>query len=325
MQIAIIFNPGAGTSPIARQNVSDKEFEAELLHLLHDLGKDAEVHYTTVTDPGEGIARELAARRTDLVLAVGGDGTVHSVARGLLGSETALGIIPAGTMNNLAYCLGIAMDLKAACALLLDGVRRPIDVGSINGHLFLEVAGVGLEAALYPAAEAVKSRGLYSTLKGTLSGLSTLLMFRPPRMSVRFDNEKLRTYRAIQITICNTPYYGVRLSIAPGITMNDGWLDTVVYTNFSKGEYLRHAISITQGQRPLASKTIYRRVKSLRLDAQRPIEIHADGVVIGTTPAEIAILPAALKVLVPQKPAPGLLAEGEKPVHRFIVKGKTYV
>jgi YegS/Rv2252/BmrU family lipid kinase len=325
MQIAVIFNPGAGESLTARQSLSDAEFETELLQTLRDLGREAEIYYTTATDPGEGIAKELAARQTDLVLVVGGDGTIHSVARGLLGSETTLGIIPAGTMNNLAYCLGIPMDLKEACALLVDGVRRRIDVGSINGHIFLEVAGIGLEAALYPAAEAVKSRGILSTLKGVLSGLSTLMKFRPPRMYVMFDHGKWRTYRAIQITICNTPYYGVRLSIAPGITANDGWLDTVVYTNFSKSEYIRHAISITQGRRPLASKTVYRRMKSLRIHTRRPIEIHADGTVIGTTPAEISLLPAVLKVLVPQKPAPGLLAEGEWPVNSFIAKGKAYV
>ncbi|HEY3992192.1 MAG TPA: diacylglycerol kinase family protein [Ktedonobacteraceae bacterium] len=328
MQTAVILNPGAGTSPIAQQHVSDEEFEANLLRILHDLEIDAEVYYTTLEDPGEGIARQLADKQTDLVIAVGGDGTMHSVARGLLGSSSVLAIIPAGTMNNLAYSLGIPQNLQAACAILVAGEARAIDVGSINKQIFLEVAGVGLEAALYPAAEEVKSRGFFSVLKGACSGLWTLLNFHPPEMSITFDHEKARTYRALQLTACNAPYYGVHMNTAPGIFMNDGWLDIVLYTNFSKSEFLRHALSISRGQRPFAPKLIYRRVKSLTVRTNPAIDIHADGTVIGKTPAEITIMPGVLKVQVPRTPVAGLLAvnQEQKRLRRFSIRrGKTYV
>jgi len=325
MQVAVILNPVAGSSLIAKQNHSEADVETLLRQTLHDLKIDAEIFYTTPEDSGEGIARDLTTRHTDLVIAVGGDGTIHSVARGLLDSASVLGIIPMGTMNNLAYSLGIPDNLQEACAVLTDGKARSIDVGSINDHIFLEVAGVGLEAALYPAAEAVKSRNLLSTLTGAFSGLWKLINFRPPQVSVSFDHEKSRTYHAIQVTACNTPYYGVRLNIAPGIAMNDSWLDIVLYTNFSKGEYIRHALSISQGRRPFTPKIIYRRAKSLRIYSSTAIDIHADGNVIGTTPAEITIIPGALKVLVPQKPVPGLIFEREEPKHylkRFLRKVK---
>lgn len=327
MQIAVILNPSAGNSLIAQQNIPEVGLEPMLLQTLHEMEIDAEVYYTTPEDAGESIARKLAASHTDLVIAVGGDGTIHSVARGLLNSSSVLGIIPVGTMNNLAYSLGIPDDLKEACALLANGEVRTIDAGSINHHLFLEVAGVGLEAALYPAAEAVKSRGILSTLNGAVNGLWTLINFHPPQVSVAFDHEKPHTYRAIQITACNSPYYGLRLNVAPGIVMNDGWLDVVLYTNFSKSEYIHHAFSISQGRRPFTPKVVYRRAKSLRIDANTAIEIHADGNVIGTTPAEITMIPRALKVLVPQKPVPGLLDEKKTPknyLKRFMRKGKTY-
>ncbi len=325
MHMAIVFNPAAGASLIATQSIPGEELEATLLQTLHELAIEAEIYYTTPEDPGEGIARQLAAERSDCVIAVGGDGTIHSVARGLLGSKSVLGIIPAGTMNNLAYSLGIPADLQTACAILANGETRAIDVGSINQHIFLEVAGIGLEAALFPAAEEVKSRGILSTLKGAFDGLHTLLTFHPPQMSVTFDNEKPRTYRAIELTVCNTPYYGVHLNIAPGIAMNDGWLDVVLYTNFSKSEYIRHAISISQGKRTLSPKIIYRRVKSLRIRTNEAIEFHADGTVLGVTPAEIRVLPGALKVQVPKNPAPGLVAEKHKIIHRPTKRGKIYV
>jgi len=329
MHRAIILNPSAGTSLLAKQHRAEAEFETVLLQTLRDLAIEAEIYHTTLEDPGEGIARQLAARQIDLVIAAGGDGTIHSVARGLLGSSSVLGIIPAGTMNNLAYSLGIPADLQAACAILANGETRSIDVGSINQHVFLEVAGIGLEAALYPAAEEVKSRGIWSTLKGVVNGLWTLLKFRPPQVSVTFEHEKARTYRAIQITACNAPYYGVHLNIAPNIAMNDGWLDIVLYTNFSKGEYMRHALSISQGRRPFTPKIVYRRAQSLLIRSNTTIELHADGTAIGTTPAEITLRPDALKVLVPQKPVPGLLTSEQKAQsqhhRRSHKRGKAYV
>lgn len=328
MRTAIIFNPAAGSSLLAQQHIPENDVEMVLLQRLRELSIDAEVYYTTPEDPGEGIARQLAESRAGLIVAVGGDGTIHAVARGLLASSSVLGIIPAGTMNNLARSLGIPEDLADACALLAHGEAQPVDVGRINQHLFLEVAGVGLEAALYPAAEAVKSAHVFDTLKGVLHGLRTLMSFRPPPISVTFDQERPRTYRAIQITACNAPYYGLHMNVAPGIFMNDGWLDAVLYTNFSKSEYLRHALSISQGKRPFAPKIVCRRVRSLHIDAATPIEIHADGVVVGTTPAEISILPGALKVLVPPMPVPGLLHEKRKRrlfPPRFLRKGKMYV
>ena len=329
MQTSVIVNPGAGLSPIAKQHVSDEEFTATLLQILRDLGIEAEVYYTTLDDPGEGIARQLADKHADLVIAVGGDGTIHSIARGLLGSSTTLGIIPAGTMNNLAHSLGIPQDLHAACAILVDGEARAIDVGSINKQVFLEVAGVGLEAALYPAAEEVKSRGILTALRGVYDGLLALLSFRPPQMSVAFDNERPRTHRAIQITACNAPFYGAHFNVAPGIFMNDGLLDIALYTNFSKSEYLRHALSISRGQRPFTPKIIYRRVKTLSIRANPAIEIHADGTVIGKTPAEITVIPGALKVQVPLKATPGLLSSMQKAQKQrrklFLRRKKIYV
>lgn len=325
MRIALIFNPYAGASLLSGAHLSPEEFQALLLATLCDLGIEAELYPTTLADPGEGIARQLACKRTDVVVVVGGDGTIHSVVRGLLGSSCVLGIIPAGTMNNLARSLGIPEDLQEACAILRSGEVRALDLGKINQHLFLEVAGVGLEAALYPAAEAVKGSGLFAILRGVVTGLWTLLRFQPAPMTVTFGGEKPRTYRAIQVTVCNSPYYGIHLNLAPGIIMNDGWLDAMIYTNFSKSAYLRHAFAIARGQRSLTPKGIFRRVKTLTIRASREMELHADGVVVGSTPAEISILPGAIRVLVPQKLGPGLLAATQDTRRRSRHKGKTYV
>ncbi|HEY0755231.1 MAG TPA: diacylglycerol kinase family protein [Ktedonobacteraceae bacterium] len=331
MRLALIVNPDAGTSPIAKTHLSDQEFKTTLLETLRELDIEADVYSTTPDDPGEAIARQLASEKTRFIVVVGGDGTIHSVVHGMLGSASILGIIPAGTMNNLAYSLGIPTDLRDACALLRDGEIAAIDAGKINDHLFLEVAGVGLEAALYPSAEKIKSSGL-SSIKAFFEGLSILRNFRSPLMQVTFDSEKPRTYRALEITICNSPYYGVHFNLKPDIFLNDGWLDVAIYKNFSKSEFFRHAFAITQGRRTLTPKIIFRRVKTLRIRSSKVVKVEADGEVIGSTPAEITILPGALNVLVPQKPGPGWLLAPEEtvqPTHNDIQgarnEGKQYV
>lgn len=306
MRIALILNPVAGTALTARPQLPKDTLEALLLEILSNQGIAPEIYYTTPEDPGQEIARRLANEGVDMVVAVGGDGTIHEVASGLIGSTSVLGIIPAGTMNNVARSLGIPDELEGACAVLINGEARLIDVGCLNGRTFLEVAGVGFEAALFPAASNLTSRGFRSTLWGAVSGLYTLFRFRAPHVQISFDNEKPRTYRALQVTICNAPYYGPRLRVASGIFMDDGWLDAVLYTDFSKKEYIRHAISISQGRRPFTPKVLHRRTRALHIKTDEPVEIQADGVAHGHTPVQITIVPHALNVQVPQMPGPGL-------------------
>jgi diacylglycerol kinase family enzyme len=88
--------------------------------------------------------------------------------------------------------------------------------------------------------------------------------------------------------------------------MDDGWLDAVLYTDFSKREYIRHAISISQGRRPFTPKILHRRTRALHIKTDEPVEIQADGVAHGHTPVQITIVPHALNVQAPQMPGPGL-------------------
>ena len=285
--------------------MSPEETEIAILTGLRTYGIEPELYHTTPEDTGRGLATRAAAAHAELVIAAGGDGTIHAVASGLIGTQSTMGIIPTGTMNNLAHSLNIPDTIPAACIALATGETRLIDVGKINEHFFLEVAGIGLEAALFPAAEEVKSPGLLSTLHGAISGVKTLLRFKPTRLRISFDERQRRPYEAIQVTICNAPFYGIHFQVASNVLMDDGLLDVIIYRNFSKLEYIRHAISISQGRRLYQPKIRHRRAKSLYINADQAMEIHADGEPFGYTPAQITIVPAALHVRV-GVPAPGL-------------------
>jgi diacylglycerol kinase (ATP) len=312
MRAVLILNPTSGISTVTTKAMSPEETEAAILGALRSYGVEPQVYYTTPEDTGQGLSTRAAADHADVVIAAGGDGTIHAVAKGLIGTQTVLGIIPTGTMNNLARSLGIPDTVEAACEVIAQGETRTIDVGDINGHAFLEVAVIGLEAELFPAAEEIKAPGLISTLHGLIEGLRTILAFKPPRLSISFDDRRRRPYQALQVTICNAPFYGPHFQVAPNVLMDDGLLDVVVYKNFSKFEFIQHGISITQGRRVYQPKITYRKVKSLRISTEQPIEIMVDGEIRGQTPALVRTIPAALSVRVPGLQAPGLHVEKKK-------------
>jgi diacylglycerol kinase (ATP) len=301
MRTILILNPASGASTMAPNHHTLEENKETIVSSLRTAGlEEVETWYTTPEDPGYGLARQAAQEGADLVIAAGGDGTLHSVASGLIGTNSTLGIIAVGTMNNIAHSLDISEDITEACEIIANGATCYVDVGKINGHLFLEVAGIGLEAALFPAAEELKSPGFVSSLHGATKGLFTLFKFKSTRFRASFDGHKVRSFKAIQISICNTPYYGAHLRFAPDAVMDDGLLDVLIYKNFSKLDYIRHAISISQGRRALKQKISRRRVKSLAIYADQPVEIHADGEIQGQTPAKVEIAPGVLRVRVPK-------------------------
>lgn len=306
MRAALIMNPTSGVSAMSATDGTAEEHEQAILAALRPYGIEPKVYHTTPEDTGQGLAAQAAREGADLVIAAGGDGTIHAVASGLIGTQSTLGIIAIGTMNNLAHSLSIPQTIEGACEVIARGVTRTIDVGVINEHPFLEVAGIGLEAALFPAAEEIKSPGLRSTIQGIIAGLRTLFSFKPATLRISLDGRQKRPYKALEVTICNSPYYGAHFEVAPGTLMNDGLLDVVIYRNFSKLEYLQNVLAISLGRHPFERKMIHRRVKSMRVEARHPVEIQVDGSPQGYTPATVRMLPAALHVRVASENVPGL-------------------
>jgi diacylglycerol kinase (ATP) len=320
MRSVLILNPVSGESAIAEAESHAEHEQLEtsedaILHGLQAHNITPDVWYTTPEDPGAGLANKAVDEGRELVIVAGGDGTVHAVASALIGRECVLGIIPMGSMNNLAHSLGIPLPIDEACAVIATGEPQSIDVGQINGQAFIEVAGVGLEAALFPAAEEFKTPGLLMTIRGVLDGLRTLLAFKPARLKISFDGTSGRPYDAIQVTICNAPYYGLHFQVAPDAVMDDGLLDIVIYSHFSKLEYLLHSVSISQGRRVYQPKITHRRAKTLRISANERVEVQADGFPHGFTPVEVKVMPGALRVLSQSAHAPGLRGRGVASVY----------
>ncbi|HEY7984249.1 MAG TPA: diacylglycerol kinase family protein, partial [Ktedonobacterales bacterium] len=229
--------------------------------------------------------------------AVGGPGAPRPVA---------LGILPLGTMNNIAHSLGIPESLDDACEVLAHADPRPVDVGTVNGQLFVEVVGAGLEALLVPWADALKGH-LWRHPAAPLRLLGLLRRVRAARVALDLDGQQIAT-RALQVTVCNAPRYGLSFAAAPDARMDDGWLDVVVYAGDSAWPLIGHYWRMLGGRRDTAPGVRRFRARAIRITPHSaPWPVHTDGTPATTTPATIRVLPGALTVITP--PAPEAAAE----------------
>ncbi|HET7702172.1 MAG TPA: diacylglycerol kinase family protein, partial [Candidatus Limnocylindrales bacterium] len=225
-RIRVIWNPSAGSKGGISTNGLTEEQVRELMARAR-LG--SELVATTSAEDALAQAGDAVSRRYDLVVAVGGDGTVAGIAGKLLGSSTALGILPLGSVMNIARSLGIPRDVGAAADAIATGSEAVIDVGEVAGRPFYEAGSVGMNAAMFREAQRFDD-GDWSSIVRTLW---VALRYRPARMTIDLDDGQIRT-RALMITVSNGPYSGAGMTVAPGARLDDGRFDVRVFRRFSK-------------------------------------------------------------------------------------------
>jgi YegS/Rv2252/BmrU family lipid kinase len=239
---------------------------------------------------------------------MGGDGTLGTVIRGIAGSKVKLGIIAAGTENDIAGSLGIPDDLKEACALIASGHTRRLDLGQISTtktkkFYFFMVSTIGLTATLFPMISEVPE-GKYSGIK---KAMMTFLKYdSKPTVFLTLDEESKIEVETMLVTIANTPIIGLKNLVAPDASMDDGLLDIAVYPNFSKAELLSYfAKSAHESSTP--DRTIQRyRARKIKVKTSPKLDVAAEGIILGKGTARIKVLPRALRVIAPE---PGTGAE----------------
>jgi YegS/Rv2252/BmrU family lipid kinase len=262
--------------------------------------RDYAVYLTREAGHATDLARDAVAAGADLVLAVGGDGTVNEVARGVMGSPAALGIVPVGSGNGLARALRIPLQPGRALAALETGVRRRIDVGFLNGQPFLNVAGVGFDAVVgHTFHERGKKGGRRGILGYVRIGLFELVAYRAPRLAIEAGGERL-DLPAFVVTFANGPQYGSGAVINPGGRLDDGRLEVVVFEDGPRLRTLAAAPRMFLGG--VERSVGYRRLagSSATVTAGAPVAVHCDG---DPSPSaariEVELRPRALEVMVP--------------------------
>ncbi len=289
--IRVIVNTSAGSKGgLPTNTTATPDVEA----VLDQVGIEAEVVESASASQASRLAAEAVRKRYPAVVAVGGDGTMGVIASELLGSSTALGVLPGGSVMNIPRMLGVPRDLAAAATVLATGVVRKIDVGEARGQPFFESASVGMNAAMFREAQRFEDGDRMSVLRA----FWVAFRYRPARMQIELDDGIIRT-RALTVTVSNGPYTGAGMTVAPDARLDDGCLDIRVFEHFSKAELIRHFASIAFGRRRYVPHISTYRSRFVRISSRHPLPARADSRDLGTTPVEFRVLPGALQVIVP--------------------------
>jgi diacylglycerol kinase (ATP) len=296
VSVAVIVNPISGTGgrpEIARQRVDRAAAE------LRRRGIDGSVDMSERPGHARELARDALDRGVRLVLAWGGDGTVNEVASVLAFSNAALGIVPSGSGNGLARELGIPFDPAAAFDVALRaGIDRIIDAGELDGHLFFNIAGIGLDArvALRFAAGGLVRRGFWRYLE---IAVGELLTFAPDEHTITVDGASERV-RALVIAIANGRQYGNGALIAPHAAPDDGKLDVVTVAQRPLPVTLAQLPRLFDGTVDRVRGVTTRRGETVEITSGRPVVFHVDGEPFaGGALVRATVRPGALRVRVP--------------------------
>lgn len=186
---------------------------------------DVDIRFTERVGHAQEISKQCVEDGFDIIVAVGGDGTINEVASEMIGSDCILGIIPRGSGNGLARHLGISRSVNKALGLINSAHTFKIDTASINGKTFISIAGVGFDAKVAELFANSKKRGFLSYFKIIAEKYAT---YRPKKYSITLDSGKTMTTKALFISIANSNQFGYNTTIAPNAKLNDGKLDICI-------------------------------------------------------------------------------------------------
>ncbi len=293
-RVRILLNPSSGAKVGISTNAATEE-DVRRVAAAHGLGD--EVVVTESEEHGIATAQAAADEGYDVVVAAGGDGTIAAIAGALAGRDTVLGILPLGSLMNVARSLGIPRDLDEAAAVIATGQIRAVDIGEANDIPFMEAGSVGLNAAMFAEADRIDA----GDFRAIVPALRLLAKFPPSRMTLHLDDRIVAT-RALTVIVANGPYMGLGFTVAPDADVADGKLDVVVYSRFSRMELVRHFAGVAFGRQRYSPKVTTYRSSNVRIESRRPLPCAADSRDLGATPVTFRALPGALRVIVPAKP-----------------------
>jgi YegS/Rv2252/BmrU family lipid kinase len=301
-EIALIVNPSAGGGRAAR---ALPRVEAR----LRTLGIRAEIDATRDLDHAAELA-VAAARRGLVVVTLSGDGMLGKVAGALTEVPGAvLGVLPGGRGNDFARVVGIPLDAEAACDVIATGEPRALDLGQAAGTPYIGIASLGFDSEANRIANEAPARlGQLVYLYGALRALAT---WKPADFAIEVDGQRLR-FTGWGIAMANSKAYGGGMFVAPDAELDDGALDVVRLEGSTKPHFLRSVLpKVFKGEHVHDPSVHVLRGTVVRVEADRPFVVYADGDPVGELPMTFRALPGAVQMLLPP-PSPAL--PGAKPL-----------
>ncbi len=297
IRVKLIVNPNAGNAADSAKNMK------LVTGYLKENGLRVDVAYAKPKEEATPIARQAIKNGYKIVIAMGGDGTIEAIMRGMIDSKARLGIIPVGTENNIAKSLGISLDLKEACAMIASNNTCKLDMGQVKTRKgkkinFFEMATIGLSAAIYPDAVKVVSGKLSSIIA---SAATLIHQETKPSVFLTFNGESKVEAETMLVMVSNTPVFGKNFMVAPKASLNDGLLDISIYPDFNKVELISYYAAVMNGGYSGDGKVQQFQARKLKVKTSPKLDVLADGVALGKGTVTIKVLPGALRVITSKK------------------------
>jgi diacylglycerol kinase (ATP) len=295
----VIVNPTAGRGAALTQlpTISDR---------MRQLGR-VDIALTSGSGDAERLAAEAAAEDYTHLVAVGGDGTLNEVLNGAcrggrLGGM-AFGVVPMGTGNDFARVLGVHDDLEHALATLIGGVERPVDLGSLNGRLFINASAGGFVAEVSEAASS-QLKTLAGRLAYLIAGTGVLLEYEPATARVACHNGRAvaRTETLHMFVVANARTIGGGHLVTPRASIDDGLLDVCLVHSTTTADFVALLAKISRGEHLDDEHVSYFQVPGADLEFDRVVKVNTDGEVLETERCSYRVLKGAARFLSPPSP-----------------------
>jgi len=289
MKYKIIVNPVAGKG----RTITLIE---QVRNMLLERKVKFEFALTKAPDDATKITREATKEGFQVIVSLGGDGTASEVISGLVGSDSALGIISCGTGNDFARSLGVPTNIEQAVNTVLTGKRCKIDIGWEKDQVFANIASIGFSCEVTRRANAMKR------LKGSLAYLTatykTLSLLKAEQTRIELDDEIIET-KVVSVTISNMKYAGGGMVFAPNAILDDGLFDICIVREIGKVSFALTFPQMYSDAGAKHSALSRHRSSTVKIFTERELNKMFDGNINGKTPLEAKVLPKAIDVLVP--------------------------
>lgn len=263
---------------------------------LAELGVEHHVETTRSLEHAGELAR-AAASAGQIAAGFGGDGLIGAVAGALAGTGGVLGVLPGGRGNDFARTLGIPLTAVEACDVLVRGQPHPVDLGRVGERTFLGIASCGFDSEANRIANA--ARLVRGNLVYTYGALRALAGWRPARFEIEPEGGEPRTFTGYSVAAANAKAYGGGMLLAPDASVSDGLLDIVTIAQIPKLRFLRLLPTVFEGGHTRQPNVQIVRARRVRISADRPFTLYADGDPLAELPVTVEVLPAAIQVLAP--------------------------
>ncbi|MGY0694986.1 diacylglycerol kinase [Virgibacillus sp. FSP13] len=290
----IIYNPTSGREAFKKEL-------ANVLERFEIAGYETSAHATTCEGDAIEAAKIAVERRYDVVVAAGGDGTINEVVNGLAEQDyrPKLGIIPVGTTNDFARALSIPRNIMKAVDIILDDHAMPLDIGKVNEHYFINIAGGGkLTELTYEVPSKLKT--MLGQLAYYMKGIEMLPSLKPTSVKIEYDGEVLED-DIMLFLVSNTNSIGGFEKLAPTAKLDDGYFDVIILKRTNLAEFIRIATLALRGAHLDHKNVIYTKAKHIKVETAEKMQLNIDGEFGGLLPGEFTNLKQHVELFVPEE------------------------